>query len=153
MTKHCRPYFNKNTLQNPRIHYKTWPVRLYLIPSSDTKVPIRRSFQAETEHKAKRSWSASCLAPSRYPTVEKQFSSINFQSSHLQDLPLQILLWVLYYWKQERALKLIKCTEKTCNCSHPQRKAADSQWSWQPSLTSSAKLGKRQKLEGNPDPE
>ena len=127
MTKHCRPYFNKNTLQNPRIHHKIWPVRLHLIPYSDTMVPIRRSFQAETEAQGKKHLECFLPAPSRYPTVEKQFSSINFQSSHLQDLPLQILLWVLYYWKQERALKLIKCTEKTCNCSHPQRKAADSQ--------------------------
>ena len=88
--------------------------------------PSEEVSKQKQKHKAKSIWSVSCLAPSRYPTVEKQFSSINFQSSHLQDLPLQILLWVLYYWKQERALKLIKCTEKTCNCSHPQRKAADS---------------------------
>ena len=54
LTKHCRPYFNKNTLQNPRIHHKIWPVRLHLIPSSDTMVPIRRSFQAETEAQGKK---------------------------------------------------------------------------------------------------
>ena len=88
--------------------------------------PSEEVSKQKQKHKAKSIWSVSCLAPSRYPTVEKQFSPISFQSLHLQDLPPQILLWVMYYWKQERALELIKRTEKPCNCSHPQRKAADS---------------------------
>ena len=53
--------FNKNTQWNPRIHCKTWLVRVWFIPSvispqlyppphsNDTIVPIRRSFQAERE--------------------------------------------------------------------------------------------------------
>ena len=34
------------------MHYKTWPVRLHIITSNDTIVPIR-SFQAETEAQGK----------------------------------------------------------------------------------------------------
>jgi len=55
------------------------------------------------------------------------------------------------FWKEEAVLKLIKYTEKPGYCNPTQREAADSQCSGQQSLTASAKLGKRWKLEGNPE--
>ena len=109
--------------------------------------PLEVSTQKQ-KYRAKHSWSVSSLWPSRYSTVEKQFSPISFQSPHLQDLLPQMLLWVMSFWKEEIVLELMKHTEKPGHYNHPQSKAADSQCSWLLSLTSSAKLGKRRKLEG-----
>ena len=97
--------------------------------------PLEEVSKQKEKYRGKYSWSVSALALSRYPTVEKQFSPIIFQSPHLQDLPPQMLLWIMSFWKKKSVLKLIKHTEKPHHCNPPQNKAADSQWSWQLSLT------------------
>ena len=50
------------------------------------------------------------------------------------------------FWKEERVLEIIKYTDKPHCCNHLQSKAADNFLDSQ--VSSSAKLGKRWKLEG-----
>lgn len=67
--QHWKQYLNKSTLQNTKIHYKTWPVRLHIITSNDTIVPIR-SFQAETEAQGKTQ--LKCFCPGTYQAAHSR---------------------------------------------------------------------------------
>ena len=69
ITQHWKQYLNENTLQNTKIHYKTWPVRLHIITSNDTIVPIR-SFQAETEAQGKTQ--LKCFCPGTYQAAHSR---------------------------------------------------------------------------------
>ena len=111
--------------------------------------PLEEVVKQKQKYRVIHIWSVSGLGPSRHSAVEKQFSPISFQPFHLQDLVPQIFLCIMSFWKTEGVLELIKYTEKPGHCNPPQRKAADSQCSGQQSLTSSAKLVKRWKLEEN----
>ena len=46
-----------------------------------------------------------------------------------------MFLWIMSFWQKESVLELMKYTEKPHHCNPPESK---SQWSWWPSLSSSA---------------
>ena len=89
------------------------PIRLWLIPTNDIIFSIQDKFPSSNNSTRQNTGGVFLTRHSAgYPIDAQQFSPIIFPAPHLQDLLHQLFLWVMFSWKEERNLELMKYTEK-----------------------------------------
>lgn len=121
MPKHQRLYFeNKNYKANET---KPYPVRLQLIPTND--LIWEWVCKQKRKCEAKRRWGVPCLARSRCPTAEKQFSPIICHSTHLRKRLPQMLLWGMSpFWEGRQSPWIADIHKETAPLPSPSKQSS-----------------------------